>query len=173
MRKTLMRAIYFVSVLVFFCAGTGSGQTQYPKSSIRSIDSELITSNSLRGKIVMLHFWFIGCAPCLNEIPDLSRLHAKYAGDTRTKFIAISINDTPAELKKFLRAKKFPFVQVANLNNPIEGFPAFRGDWATFYNVTRYPTSVILDGSGKVIMRKETIPQSSYSYYNEIIQSLL
>ena len=173
MRKTLLIAIYFVSVLVFFCVRTGSGQTQYPKSSIRSIDSELITSKSLRGKIVMLHFWFIACAPCLNEIPDLSRLHAKYANNPKAKFIAISLNDSPSQIKQVLKYKKFPFLHIAKISNASSPVFNSSNDWPAFYKVDRYPTSIIFNKLGQVAVREEAIPEGSFYYYDRIIQSLL
>jgi peroxiredoxin len=35
-----------------------------PAFSVRTIDGKTISSSELRGKVVVLNFWFIGCAVC-------------------------------------------------------------------------------------------------------------
>ncbi len=43
----------------------------------------------LQGKIAVINFWFINCAPCKEEMPALNELKAKYADQENIEFIDI------------------------------------------------------------------------------------
>lgn len=70
--------------------------------------------------IVTIHFWASWCAPCVNEVPELidfvKRVSTKNSKDLKTVFIAVSLDDMPDDLNKFLKSfpefNKDPFVRV-------------------------------------------------------------
>jgi thiol-disulfide isomerase/thioredoxin len=53
-----------------------------PMPSFRMIDIEEqpITSESLKGKVVLIDFWATWCGPCQRVAPVLQELHTKYGG---------------------------------------------------------------------------------------------
>ena len=78
-----------------------------PAFSVTSLDGEALESRSLRGKVVVLNFWFIGCAPCRVEIPGLNKLVDEF--DQRdVEFIAFA-RDNEAPLRSFLEASPFKY----------------------------------------------------------------
>jgi hypothetical protein len=50
-----------------------------PKFELTTIDGKTFNTDSLRGKVVVLNFWFIGCGPCRRELPELNRIAAAFA----------------------------------------------------------------------------------------------
>jgi thiol-disulfide isomerase/thioredoxin len=57
--------------------------------------------SSFRGKAVFLNFWATWCAPCVEEMPAISRL----AQDERLKdvaFVALAHDDDPVRLKRYV-----------------------------------------------------------------------
>jgi thiol-disulfide isomerase/thioredoxin len=51
------------------------GQAPPPLPQSGWINSEPLSWEKLRGKVVLLHFWEVNCGPCWNELPILARWH--------------------------------------------------------------------------------------------------
>jgi thiol-disulfide isomerase/thioredoxin len=53
-----------------------------PDFSIPALQGDsTITETDLRGKLVLIDFWATWCAPCIEELPNIRRLHDRYADD--------------------------------------------------------------------------------------------
>jgi len=63
-----------------------------PAFNLRDLDGKDWTLNSLRGKIVVLNFWFTTCLPCIKEMPELNALVAAYS-DMPVIFLALTFNN--------------------------------------------------------------------------------
>jgi len=64
------------------------------------INNKKINLKDEKGKIIVLNFWFIDCAPCRMEMPDLNDLVEKYKGNDSVLFIAVAL-DTRSDIKDF------------------------------------------------------------------------
>ncbi|MCZ6837573.1 MAG: TlpA disulfide reductase family protein [Planctomycetota bacterium] len=106
-----------------------------------SLNGSSFDLKALRGKVVVLNFWFIGCAPCRVEMPGLNEVVAQYEDRDDIVFIAFALDDEEA-LKKFLGEKSFDYEIVPSAN-----------DVAKAYDVSAYPTHVIIDKKGRVLSR--------------------
>lgn len=95
--------------------------------------------SALKGKVVVLNFWFVGCAPCRQEIPELNEIVQKYSSHSDVVFLAIALDGKEAIQKM---VKKLPF----DYNLIYDGNKIA----AEQYGVRMYPTHVILDKEGKV-----------------------
>jgi peroxiredoxin len=49
-----------------------------PDFSLKSLTGETVTLNQFKGKIVVLNFWFISCAPCREEMPLLNKIKSEF-----------------------------------------------------------------------------------------------
>ena len=58
--------------------------------------------------VTVYNFWFVACKPCVDEIPVLNQLAAKYNNDS-VRFIAITF-DRPEKLETFLIKNPFHFM---------------------------------------------------------------
>ncbi|NRB48624.1 MAG: TlpA family protein disulfide reductase [Saprospiraceae bacterium] len=105
--------------------------------SVTDIEGNTYSSEELKGKVVVLNFWFIGCAPCRIEIPGLNEMVRHYDKE-QVVFIAFALDGKEA-LEKFLTELPFDYTIIP------EAF-----DQAAAYSVQGYPTHVILDKRGNV-----------------------
>ncbi len=106
--------------------------------STRDLRGNKIKLKDLRGKVVVLNFWFIGCPACMQEIPELNKLVDNYKDNPNVVFLAIAL-DYSYDLKKFLKTTTFNYDIIDNGRYIADG-----------YKIGLYPTSVILDKEGKV-----------------------
>jgi len=94
---------------------------------------------SLKGKVVVLDFWTTWCSPCVASIPHLNQLVASLAP---AKFQFISIDDENLkDVQVFLTKKKMA---------GWVGVDASGGVFA-WYGIKSRPTTIIVDGNGKII----------------------
>lgn len=66
------------------------GQIQVPDFTLSGPTGEVKLS-SLKGNLVLVHFWATWCPPCREELPSLAKLNAAMAGKP-FKLLAISID---------------------------------------------------------------------------------
>ena len=89
-------------------------------------------------KIVVLNFWFATCAPCINELPDLNRLHDRYKDRSDIVFIAPTF-ETAENVKTFLGAHPFTYAILPDAMDAVR-----------LYKAISFPLNVIIDLDGKV-----------------------
>jgi len=82
-----------------------------PAFMIRDINGKEISSENLKGKVIVINNWFTSCPPCIAEMPALNKLVEEYKG--KDVFFLGLTHDTKKKLKKkFLRKYKFDFTIV-------------------------------------------------------------
>jgi uncharacterized protein (TIGR03435 family) len=98
---------------------------------------------SLKGKVVVLEFWATWCAPCVASIPHLNELVASL---DPAKFQFISIDDEdPKVIQAFLASKKMAgWVGIDT-----------SGGVLAWYGVKSWPTTIVIDGNGKIVAATE------------------
>jgi len=87
----------------------------------------------------VLNFWFLGCPPCIAEVPELNKLVAEFK-DKNVVFLALALDDEKA-LRSFLKEKEFKYQVVPNASDIIMGK----------YEVSIFPTHIILDAEGNIV----------------------
>lgn len=116
-----------------------------PDFSVRTLDGEKVEFSSLKGKVVVLNFWFIGCAVCRAHKPMLNELKAQFAGRDDILFLAMT-GDPAGEVRKFLEKEPFAYQQAVDATTALDAF-VFSG----------YPKNIVIDKNGKIVYWRSTI----------------
>jgi len=124
------------------------------------INGKEYTLSDLKGKIIVMNFWFIECKPCLIEIPELNELVEKYENEN-VVFLGFAKNDT-SKLVSFLENKKFLYNIIPNSTKVIDD-----------YNVFSYPTHIIIDQDAKVSFLSSGLGPTTIHDIENNIQHLL
>jgi len=82
-----------------------------PDFTAQTLNGQFISKQSLKGKVVVMNFWFIGCKPCLAELPALNTLVEQYKGK-EVVFIAFGRDSKQQTVEKFLPKHEFKFQLV-------------------------------------------------------------
>jgi peroxiredoxin len=125
---------------VFNTAGDCLVGLPFPYFSLTSIDGELYRLSELKGRVIMLNFWFIDCASCVDEIPLLNQLTEEYKDED---FLLLSFStDDKETILNFKKSHELKYVVFENSSDLIQN---------TFHLPYGYPTNIILDKEGKII----------------------
>jgi thiol-disulfide isomerase/thioredoxin len=115
----------------------------------------------LAGKVVVLNFWFINCAPCRMEMPDLNKMVLSYKNNPDVVFLAIAL-DEKYDIEKFLKISPF----IYNITD--------RGKWlADKYGVKSFPTHLVLDKTGTVLFHTTGLTMNTIYWVNKSVSSAL
>jgi cytochrome oxidase Cu insertion factor (SCO1/SenC/PrrC family) len=143
-----------------------------PLFTLTDIDENTVSLEDLRGKVVVLDFFFIQCGYCDDEFLELMKIHQSYSADD-IAIISISIDtnyDTITRLKEFRTGPN----QYSNLNYEI-GWILVRdtNNLATVYNISAAPTTVIIDREGNLSPNSPYVGLTDFSTLSNEINMLL
>jgi thiol-disulfide isomerase/thioredoxin len=96
--------------------------------------------SSLKGEVVVLHFWASWCGPCRRELPDIQALHLELA-KRGGRVVAVSIDEDKRNAADFA-ARYAPSLPI--YNDPPEGL-------ARSLDLPAVPYTVVLDRDGSVM----------------------
>jgi peroxiredoxin len=111
-----------------------------PKFSFKDLNGKLYTSENTNGKIVLFKCWFITCQACIEEMPALNELIAKYKDRDDILYISLAI-DQAVPLKQFLTTTKFDYVTIPDQKNYME----------KDLHIQMYPTHFIINKKGILV----------------------
>lgn len=120
-------------------------QALAPEFNVTDSGGRVVSSDSLRGRFVLLDYWATWCGPCMRALPAMHQLaHYFPAG----QFTLISVNeDAPDQevWRKFISQQKMDWTQVWDKN--AEMFHNFGLAPRPDLSIPRY---VLIDGNGFV-----------------------
>jgi thiol-disulfide isomerase/thioredoxin len=128
--------------------------------SVKDLKGNSYSLEELKGKIVIINFWFIGCKPCIMEMPELNKLVKKYAGKD-VVFLGFAL-DEEAQLNTFLKKKEFLYNIIPNSENIIKE-----------YGINSFPTHFIIDKASKIVHSTNGLSQNTVTDLDKKIESLL
>lgn len=109
-----------------------------------------------RGQVLVLNFWYAGCAPCRAEAPDLQALWTKYQ-DQNVSFLGVNIRDRLSTARGFATTYGITYPSVIDAGTGAMQL-AFSGTVAP----NAVPTTIVLDPQGRTSARiLGRIPDSS------------
>jgi peptide-methionine (R)-S-oxide reductase len=129
------------------------------------INSEPLTLQNLRGRVVLIEFWTFGCYNCRNTLPFLKRWDEQYKDKGLT---IVGVHSPEFETEKKIETVRS---QVASLG--IKYAVVTDNDYATWkaYAVTAWPTIFVVDKAGRV--RWVHVGEGKYGETEKTIQKLL
>jgi thiol-disulfide isomerase/thioredoxin len=119
--------------------------------------------NDLKGKVVLLTFWFPGCGPCRAEFPHFQAVINKFkSGDVAYLGINVAPEQDPY-VAPLIKSAAYSFI-------PLRGSHAFA---LKNYAVQGEPENFLIDKDGKIIFKNFRIDQKNHRTLELMIASLL
>jgi thiol-disulfide isomerase/thioredoxin len=122
-----------------------------------------LSLNDLKGKVVLLTFWFPGCGPCRAEFPHFQSVINKFKGED-VAYIGINVESKQdTYVIPFLENSKYSFI-------PLRGSSEFA---AKYYGVRGEPTNFLIDKDGRIVFKHFRIDNTNQRTLELMISSLL
>ena len=159
-----MKAIAALVVIAIGAVGYFSFASVKPAPNVTfsSLTGEKITTQSLRGKVVMVNFWATTCTTCVHEMPQMVQTYNKYK-DKGLEFVAVAMSyDPPNYVLNFTETRKLPFKVALDVT----------GDLAkSFGDVKLTPTTFVIDKNGNVI--KRYVGEPDFNTLHQLLEKAL
>ncbi|MES3025823.1 MAG: TlpA disulfide reductase family protein [Pseudomonadota bacterium] len=139
-----------------------SSSTPAPDVTFIALNGQKITTQSLRGKVVMVNFWATSCVTCVKEMPQMVDTYNKFK-DQGLEFVAVTMAyDPPNYVVNFAETRKLPFKVAMDTSGEIA---------KAFGDVQMTPTTFLIDKDGKIIRRYVGEPE--FKALHELLQKAL
>jgi thiol-disulfide isomerase/thioredoxin len=117
-----------------------------PAASWKTMAGELLSLESMRGRVVLLDFWATWCKPCVKSMPELDAMYRDY------QKLGLSVIGVAVETGKDREKKVKKFLAKKPVGYPIVIDEEEAGSWEAF-NVGALPTLYLIDREGRVVER--------------------
>jgi cytochrome oxidase Cu insertion factor (SCO1/SenC/PrrC family) len=124
-----------------------SQQSEAYNFSLPDVNGNYISLKDLKGKAVLIDFWFTGCTACISFHKVLEKNIVPFYKDADVVFVTIGLD---TEKEKWLKSVKTGFyTNDYSINLFTEGL-GFAHPLATYYNIQGCPTLLLIDPKGNI-----------------------
>ena len=176
--RSLATTASFIALCLFGSTAPGIGAEAAPVQSAAAqgtapdfiglgnwFNSPPLSIGGLRGKVVLVNFWTYGCGNCVNTLPHVTALHAKYK-DRGLVIVGIHTPEFPFE-------RSAGNVQAALQRHGITYPVAQDNDSKTWkaYGNRYWPAQYIVDQGGHIVYQHDG--EGEYEKIDRTINGLL
>lgn len=137
-------AVLAIGVGAYLTFQSGASHQPTPVVAYTLLDGHRSSTDQLRGKVVLVHFWATSCTICVHEMPQVVATYQKFKSrGYETLAVAMSY-DPPAAVVDYAQSRQLPFgVAIDNMGTIAKSFGDVQGT----------PTSVLINKRGEIVKR--------------------
>ncbi|MEI7734876.1 MAG: TlpA disulfide reductase family protein [Ferruginibacter sp.] len=111
--------------------------------------NETIHLNAYKSKVIYIDLWATWCGPCIEEMPAMEKLKAKYSSNADIVFLTLSIDEDVALWKRYISNKsmsgKLGIIDRNKLND---------------YKITGVPRIIVIDKNFTIAAMNGSLPSA-------------
>jgi thiol-disulfide isomerase/thioredoxin len=144
------------------------GQAAPAVDGVAWLNTDARSLEDLRGRYVLLDFWFIGCGPCHADFPSVKLVHELFAS-RGVVVVGVHDNSSPPDRVREHAAHEgltFPIVVDHPDGRILEAYRKL--------GVRGFPSYILIDPEGKIVANDSAIPAPTLRNYKvEVIRQML
>ena len=140
--KMIRRKVFLLVVGVLLMANWASAAGTMPQFALSSaVDGNEVSSDTFKGKVLLVTFFATWCPPCIQEIPTLKKLQEELQSQNFS-VVGLSVDEGGAKVVAKL-------VKRQKINYPV--LMADEGTAQKFGGIPGIPTSFLINRQGNVV----------------------
>jgi peroxiredoxin len=162
--RTWIKLLAGVAALVIAAVAyfTLSARQAAPSVTFTGLDGQKFTSESLKGRVVMVNFWATSCVTCIKEMPQMTETYNKYKSQG-LEFVAVAMSyDPPNYVLNYAETRKLPFKVALDPQGELA---------KSFGDVKLTPTTYVIDKEGNII--KRYVGEPEFSQLHKLLEKAL
>ena len=137
-------------------------RTQAPQARFTLLSGQRLSTEALKDKVYLVHFWATSCTTCMQEMPAMIELYKKYK-DRPFDFLAIAMQyDPPMYVMNYARTQQLPFKVIMDSDGRLAH---------QYGDIQLTPTTLLVDKKGNILKRYTGIPE--FKELNKLIEKAL
>jgi len=109
-----------------------------PRFRAKTLDGEVLTNESVRGKVVLFQFWTTWCPYCKRDMPGIENIARDFSG---LIVVGVDVGESKKTVKRFLEASPRPGKVVLTEDTNL----------AAVFEANRFPLYAVIDQDGKLV----------------------
>ena len=135
-----------------------------PAFTLQTLDGKTVSSESLKGKTVLIDFWATWCGPCRKALPELKELLQKNTGKP-LMLISVSADQSRKDLEDFVHANGMNWLQAWDSKGQVIG---------GVFGVSNLPSYVVINAEGRIAyVMRGWAPMSTSALLSQAVSSAL
>jgi cytochrome c biogenesis protein CcmG/thiol:disulfide interchange protein DsbE len=115
-----------------------------PPFELKTFDGQIIKTEDLIGKVIVVNFWASWCKPCEQEAADLEEAWRYYQESGEVVFLGVDYVDTETEARGYLEKFDITYPNGPDLRTAI----------SQLFKISGVPETYVIDKNGKLAARK-------------------
>jgi thiol-disulfide isomerase/thioredoxin len=161
----IVLAVLVVGMTGWIYSKQGFGATDLGKApdfSVTTLGSRTLTSQNLRGRVVLLEFWATWCAACIATMSSMHGLERKFSGRPFV-LLGVSLDENPDLWRTFVAKNKMTWPQYLDRSHDLQ----------TKFQVQGPPAYILIDGNGDIRFQQlGWVPTTPLQLSSEISKAL-
>src|SRR5438128_5094201 len=155
-----MKALILVCIL--FASATAQQPNSVPQFSLPHLDGQMLRSEELKDKIVVLDFWATWCENCIREIPEFNKLEKKYSS-RGVKVIGLAVQSGWAsDIQKFVKQYNMRYTVLVGNDDTVSDF-----------GVISFPNTYVIGPGWKLYKKYSGVSETEAADIRRDIETLL
>ena len=130
-----------------------------PDFTLNDMNGKIFSLSSLRDKYVIIDFWGSWCGPCIIGIPKMKAVYEKYKD--KLEILGVACNEQSVNIwRDAVKEHELPWINVYNDSSSAVN---------VMYGIMAYPTKIVIDPEGTILMREEGEGEDFYKKLESVI----